>query len=245
MRNIAKLIVIAVFGLGALFMLLGSAGLTNAGSAVLAYATPTPPANAVNLTVNANMPANVATNTNANMAANANANVATNTNANAAPPSATATGDKKMTKSFTLAKDSLDEVHGAVPFDHETHAFGKYSPDGTTAIGCVECHHTDQPKSALKAPLVTSEREVGLTFDSWKASNQKVNECRFCHFQDGNVPDGKEMPVANGKDLTNELAYHVNCNVCHDAAFKARPELKSKKGFATGKDCLICHTKNN
>jgi hypothetical protein len=242
MKNIAKLIVISVFGLGALFMLLGSAGLTKGGSAVLAYATPTPPANAVNTVANA---VNVPANANANAAANTNANVAANTNANAATPATPAAGDKTMTKSFMLAKDSLDAVHGAAAFDHETHAFGKYSPDGTATIGCVECHHTDQPKSALKAPLVTSEREVALTFDSWKASAQKVNECRVCHFQSGDVPDGKEMPVARGKEYDNQLAYHTNCNDCHDAAVKERGALKGKKGFATSKDCLTCHLKNN
>ena len=170
---------------------------------------------------------------------------AVNTAANAAKPPAPAapSGDKKITKTFKLAKDSLSE-YGEVTFDHETHAGGNYSPDGKSPIGCTECHHTDQPKSALKPPLKTSERDVVLTMATWQASNQKVNECRTCHFQDGSVPDGKEMPTQGGKDLNNELAYHINCNSCHDAAFKARPELKGKKGFATSKDCLICHTKN-
>ncbi|MFT3742982.1 MAG: cytochrome c3 family protein [Pyrinomonadaceae bacterium] len=163
-------------------------------------------------------------------------------NAAAKPPAASA-GDKKITKAFLLGKDSLSE-YGEAKFDHETHAEGKYSPDGKSTITCVECHHTDQPKSALKPPLKTSERDVELTMATWQASTQKVNECRACHFQEGNVPDGKEMPELNGKALNNEYSYHVNCNTCHDAAFKARPELKGKKGFATSKDCLICHVKN-
>ncbi len=167
------------------------------------------------------------------------ANAAANTTSN----SVASSGDKKITKKFTLSKDSLSE-YGEAPFDHETHAEGKYSPDGKSVVACVECHHTDQPKSALKPPLVTSERDVALTMETWKASTQKVNECRSCHFQEGNVPDGKTMPELNGKVLNNEYSYHVNCNVCHDAAFKARPELKGKKGFATSKDCLVCHTKN-
>lgn len=171
------------------------------------------------------------------------ANAAANTNANVATTPAAPVGDKKIPKNFTLSKDSLSE-YGEVPFDHDTHAFGKYNPDGTAVVGCVECHHTDQPKSALKAPLVTSERDVVLTMTTWQTSTQKVSNCRTCHFQDGNVPDGKEMPTLGGKDLNNEYSYHVNCNTCHDAAFKARPALKSKKGFATSKDCLVCHTKN-
>jgi len=121
---------------------------------------------------------------------------ATPTPANtAANPPTAAAGDKKITKSFVLSKDSLSE-YGEAKFDHETHAEGKYSPDGTSVVGCVECHHTDQPKSALKPPLLTSERNVVLTMETWKASTQKVNECRSCHFQDGNVPDGKTMPTA-------------------------------------------------
>ncbi|MBK8302281.1 MAG: cytochrome c3 family protein [Chloracidobacterium sp.] len=158
---------------------------------------------------------------------------------------------KKITKSFILSKDSLSE-YGDAAFDHESHAFQMYSPDGKSVVGCVECHHTDQPKSALKPPLLTSERDVALTLESWRSSPQKVNECRACHFQDGNVPDGKEMPTATytdgakstKKDLNNELAYHINCNTCHDAAFKLRPELKKKAGFSTSKDCTICHKAN-
>lgn len=171
-------------------------------------------------------------------------------------PKATATpaaaaSDKTIPKSFVLGKDSLSE-YGEVPFDHDTHAFAKYSPDGKSVVGCVECHHTDQPKSAMSPPYVTSERDVVLTFDNWKTSTQKVSECRACHFQEGSVPDDKTMPsleytVGSRKvtrDLNNELAYHINCNTCHDEAAKLRPEVKRKAGFATSKDCMICHKPN-
>lgn len=218
MRKLAQLIVVSVFLVGGLIAVACSRGANGTGVLSQAAATATPPANA-----------------------------------NAAP-AAPATGDKKMAKKFVLGQDSLDEKYHEVDFDHETHAFQKYSPDGTTSIGCVECHHTDQPKSALKPPLKTSERDVALTFDTWKASSQKVSTCRSCHFQDGSVPDGKEMPTgtyAEGgsskvKDLNNQLAYHLNCNSCHDAAAKLRPELRKKPGFATGepKDCGICHKTN-
>lgn len=162
-----------------------------------------------------------------------------------------ATSDKSIPKHFTLSKDSFSE-YGESEFNHDTHAFQKYSPDGKAVVGCVECHHTDQPKSALKPPLITTEREEVLTFESWKKSSQKVSGCRDCHYQDGNEPDGKEMPTATYKDgdketvkeLNNELAYHINCNTCHDAAVKLRPELKGKDGFATSKDCMICHKEN-
>ncbi|MEJ7623824.1 MAG: cytochrome c3 family protein [Pyrinomonadaceae bacterium] len=168
------------------------------------------------------------------------------------PAPATAPGGKSIPKNFVLGKDSASE-HGEVTFDHDTHASKNYSVDGKSVIGCVECHHTDQPKSALKLPLVTSERDVVLTMDVWKGSTKKVSECRTCHFQDGNVPDGKTMPTVSAtvagkstsKDLNNELAYHINCNTCHDAAAKLRPELKGKKsGFAIGNDCFTCHKQN-
>ena len=230
MKNRAKLIVLAVLGVLVIGISLGIVNQSDLSGFSLAQLSASP------------TPSNTANGANT-------ANVVANAVANAVPPSET--GDKKIPKSFVLGKDSLTE-YGEVHFDHDTHAFGKYSPDGKSAIGCVECHHTDQPKSALKPPLVTSERDVVLTLETWRASTQKVSNCRACHFQDGDVPDDKEMPTATYteggksvvKDLNNELAYHINCNTCHDDAFKLRPEVKSKKGFATSKDCLICHMKN-
>ncbi len=227
MKNLAKLLVIGVFGVGAFAAILSGLRLDDFGAGVLAQAVPTPPANAnANKPVNANMPVNVNANT-------------------------TAASGKTIPKTFTLGKDSQSE-HGEVFFDHDTHAFKNYSPDGKSVVGCVECHHTDQPKSALKLPLITSERDAILTMDVWRASSQKVSTCRSCHFQDANIPDGKEMPTADyttggktvTKDLNNELAYHINCNTCHDAAAKLRPDLKGKKGFATTADCMSCHKAN-
>ncbi|MBC7901706.1 MAG: cytochrome c3 family protein [Saprospiraceae bacterium] len=243
MKSLVKLIIVGVFMLGAAALLFNTAAVSNFGSpafagspsAVIAQQTPTP-----------RPTANTAINS-ANIAANA-MNSVTNAMVNASKPAA---GDKTIPKEFTLGKDSLSE-YGEVPFNHDTHAFKNYSPDGKAVVGCAECHHTDQPKSALKPPLVTSERDVILTMASWRASNQKVNECRFCHFQDGSVPDDKVMPTASytdagktvSKDLNNELAYHINCNTCHDAAVKIRPELKTRAGFAASKDCTICHKSN-
>lgn len=172
-------------------------------------------------------------------AANTNANVAMNPNA--APGNSNSAGDKTIPKEFTLGKDSLDPDYHEVAFNHDNHALLKYSADGQSVMACTECHHTDQPKSALKPPDVTSERDVALTMDVFKSSSQKVSECRACHYQDGNVPDGKTMPTLSGKDMNNQNAFHINCNTCHDNAAKLRPDLKSKAGFATGKDCAKCH----
>lgn len=246
MKTTAKLIVVCVFALLALFALIGRAE----RSAVTAHgaptATPTPKAvNAVNKVANVvNNAANAVTNANMPMnAANAVANVAK-------PPTGPPASGKKIPKSFVLGKDSQTE-EGEVAFDHDTHAFLPYSPDGKSVVGCVECHHTDQPKSMLKPPLFTSERDVLLTMEVWQTSTQKVSGCRDCHFQAGNVPDDKEMPTATytvggkstTKDLNNELAYHLNCNTCHDAAAKLRPELQRKPGFAIGTACFTCHAR--
>jgi hypothetical protein len=231
MRYLAKLMIVLIFAFAGLFGFLHDADRARS-LAQVSNPTPTPPP-----TANMNAPANAA-----RLPANA-----ANAVANAAMP----TGDKKIPKSFTLGKDSQSE-YGEVPFDHDTHAFKMYSPDGKSPIGCAECHHTDQPRSALKPPLVTSERDVVLSLASWQASTQKVKECRSCHFQTGNVPDNATMPTASypergkqvTKDLNNELAYHINCNTCHDAAAKLRPEVKSKPGFATSTDCKTCHRPN-
>ena len=228
MRILGKLIALSVFGLIALVILLNSANRAVTGfpltTEVTRKASPTPTANT---------------------AANAGAPV---TGSN---PSSPAAGDAAFQKMFTLSKDSQSEF-GEVIFNHESHALGSHSADGKSAMGCVECHHTEQPKSELKPPLTTSERDVTLTFEVWKTSTQKVNECRACHFQDGNVPDGKKMPTiqvmkagkATTRNMNNELAFHVNCNTCHDAAAALRPELKTKPGFSTSKDCTKCHKAN-
>ncbi len=253
MNNSVKLVAIAVFGVFVLGWFLNSVGAASVSSRNLIASGPTP---TPLRTTNANAkPMNMAANSavkSANAAADAMpamtppANTASN--ANASKTGSSSPGGSTIPKSFTLATDSQSE-YGEVTFDHDSHAFKMYSPDGKSVMGCVECHHTDQPKSALRPPLSTSERDVAMTFETWKASSQKVNNCRTCHFQDGNIPDGKTMPSATytdggkstTKQLNNQLAYHINCNSCHDAAAKLRPELKKKTGFATSKDCAVCH----
>ena len=151
---------------------------------------------------------------------------------------------KTQPKEVTLLKDSQSDKYGEVPFNHENHSVKKYSPDGTAVLTCVECHHTDQPAAALKAPLKTTERDAALTTaDLEKAGSKPVKTCRTCHLQSGD--DSSPMPVVTyeGKTtptkLTNEVANHNNCNVCHDKAIAARPALKGK---VPGKDdCYPCH----
>jgi hypothetical protein len=96
----------------------------------------------------------------------------------------------------------------------------------------------------LKAPLKTSEREVVLTAEVLSAADAKpVKSCRVCHLQSGD--DSAPMPAIQYADkpaptkLTNEVAYHLNCNLCHDKAIAARPALKGN--VPGSNDCLPCH----
>ena len=159
----------------------------------------------------------------------------------AAPAGNPNTGGKTIPKSFTLGKDSLSE-YGEVAFDHDSHAFKNYSPDGTAVMGCVECHHTDQPKSALKPPLVTSERDVTMTFDVWQKGNFKVSSCRDCHFQDGNVPEGKEMPRRRipTPEVGHQDARQPAC-VSHQLQYVPRRRVQAASGIE--KETGICDHK--
>jgi len=151
---------------------------------------------------------------------------------------------KTQPKEVVLGKDSQSDKYGEVPFNHENHATKTYSVDGKSVLNCVECHHTDQPATALVAPLKTSERDVALTAKLLGAADAKpVKGCRACHLQAGDdsatIPSvtytGKTTPTK----LTNEVAYHTNCNICHDKAIAARPTLKGK--VPGSNDCLPCH----
>ena len=111
-------------------------------------------------------------------------------------------------------------------------------------LSCVECHHTDQPAASLKPPLKTSERNVVLTAEILVPADAKgVKSCRACHLQAGD--DSAPMPVVQYPDkpaptkLNNEVAYHLNCNLCHDKAIAARPALKGK--IPGSNDCVPCH----
>lgn len=151
---------------------------------------------------------------------------------------------KTQPKEVVLDKDSQSDKYGEVAFNHENHATKNYNVDGKSVLACVECHHTDQPASALQPPLKTSERPVALTATVLEAADAKaVKTCRACHLQAGDdsatIPSvtypGKTAPTK----LTNEVAYHMNCNICHDKAIAARPALKGK--VPGSNDCLPCH----
>ena len=151
---------------------------------------------------------------------------------------------KVQPKEVILCKDSQSDKYGETPFNHENHAVKMYSPDGKSVLACVECHHTDQPASGLKPPLKTGERDVVLTAAVLEAATAKpVKSCRACHLQAGD--DSAPMPTIAYPDkpaptkLTNEVGYHLNCNICHDKALAARPTLKGK--VPGSNDCFPCH----
>jgi len=151
---------------------------------------------------------------------------------------------KTQPKEVVLDKDSQSDKYGEVAFNHENHATKNYNPDGATVTACTVCHHTDQPAAALKAPLKTSERDAPLTAALLeKADAKPVKTCRTCHLQAGD--DSSPIPTVVFPDkttptkLTNEVANHNNCNVCHDKAIAARPALKGK--IPGSNDCVPCH----
>src|ERR1043165_690213 len=80
---------------------------------------------------------------------------------------------KTQPKEVTLAKDSQSDKYAEVAFNHENHATKKYSPDGSAALTCVECHHTDQPAASLKPPLKTSECTTVLTAEELAGADSK------------------------------------------------------------------------
>jgi hypothetical protein len=153
---------------------------------------------------------------------------------------------KTQPKETVLDKDSQSDKYGEVAFNHESHSTKNYSVDGQNVLTCVECHHTDQPAANLKAPLKTSERTVVLTAATLQAADAKpVKTCRACHLQAGD--DSATLPTVQYPDkpaptkLTNEIAYHLNCNTCHDRAIAARPAVKGKAPGSN--DCYPCHKK--
>lgn len=164
--------------------------------------------------------------------------------------------DKSATqpdKPIILAKDSPDkrrsELKPEAAFDHAKHATDiSHSLDGKSVTTCVECHHTEQPSAKADQPYLKKfARKATLTASQLESSKEPVVSCRACHFQasteetDEYPPEGVEYPKSTGKrateKITNQVAYHINCNECHDAAMKRDPKLKAPQV------CIDCHTK--
>jgi cytochrome c553 len=164
-----------------------------------------------------------------------------------------AQGGQAPKDEYKLSTDSKKDKTKSisVPFSHLNHATKNYSVDGTKPIGCVECHHTDQPAAeAAKHPPLKSahpaDRAVTLTAETAKdPKTPKVDSCRACHAQEGAKPKvGDAIPEVTYEGdtdptvLDNEQAYHRNCNGCHDQA----TELRKIKTAPTNNECARCHT---
>ncbi|MCA1629951.1 MAG: cytochrome c family protein [Acidobacteria bacterium] len=130
-----------------------------------------------------------------------------------------------------------------VPFSHENHAAKNYSADMKSVLGCAECHHTDQPKAALKGVLKTAERDELLTAALLEKPDAKpVKSCAACHTQEGVKPAGlaaiPEVTYPEESDptiLTNGEAYHRNCITCHESVKKLKADTKAPT------TCASCH----
>ena len=167
--------------------------------------------------------------------------------------SLTAQGHNVAKDEYRLSAAAEKDVTKALPapFSHVNHPTKNHSADGTKRIACVECHHTDQPaaEAAKTPPYKTgypADRTVTLTAaNASDAKTPEVLTCRSCHSQAGDKPKiGDAIPTVTYEGetdptvLDNEIAYHNNCNTCHDKAVELRKELK----IPTSQECIKCHT---
>ncbi|MGB2752112.1 MAG: cytochrome c3 family protein [Pyrinomonadaceae bacterium] len=138
---------------------------------------------------------------------------------------------------------------GKVTFNHVKHNGGEYNIGGP--ILCIECHHTAQPASDLdKIPPHKTVWPIGrttaLTAELFAADPIKagVAACRDCHARSGRKPKLLEAipSIADPETkqvtmVTNQLAFHSACDVCHfEIQFRT---TGSKVPSAT--NCATCH----
>ena len=138
---------------------------------------------------------------------------------------------------------------GRVRFNHVKHNGGEYNADGP--IQCIQCHHTARPAAdLLKIPPHTlvwpKDRDTTLTAELFAEDPKKaaVAACRDCHARAGQKPKLLDMmpaivdPETKQETLvTNEVAFHTACDVCHsEIGFR---NLKTKAPTVT--NCKSCH----
>ncbi|CAN5475415.1 hypothetical protein BH10ACI3_BH10ACI3_22970 [soil metagenome] len=150
-----------------------------------------------------------------------------------------------------LILDTLGKM-GKVTFNHVKHNGGEYKVSGP--IACIECHHTAQPASQLAKypPLETAwpkDRTTTLTIELFAKDPKAagVAACRDCHARAGEKPKLlPEIPVLKDPGsttltkLTNQMAFHQTCDVCHFQISFNRPD--SKVPNATS--CKSCHKRD-
>jgi hypothetical protein len=157
----------------------------------------------------------------------------------------------KPPETIVLAKEAK---LGPVAFNHLKHITENRSPDGTTPIACVECHHTAQPAAeALKHPphktVWPADRTTTLTAELLDKDPKAVAAiCTDCHARADTkpklLPEIPTVKLEGGAEPTvmnNQQAFHINCGGCHDQVVKARPNLDPAP--PTSKKCTVCHKK--
>ena len=157
--------------------------------------------------------------------------------------------DTKPPETIVLGKDAK---LGQVTFNHLKHITENRSADLSKPIDCIECHHTAQPASeAVKHPphktAWPADRTTTLTLDLLAGdANALGAKCRDCHARTGEkpkllpeIPTVKFEGSAEPTVMNNQQAFHHNCNDCHDAVAKAKPDSTGP----TSKKCTTCHKK--
>ncbi len=154
----------------------------------------------------------------------------------------------KMPEVIVLAQDAK---LGKVTFNHVKHNGGEYSADGAGPIACIGCHHAAQPVSELAKfpPLKTAwpaDRTTTLTAELFNKDPKAaaVAACRDCHARVGQVPKlMPEIPVVKEPGtttllkMTNQMAFHKACDVCHFEVKIQRPDSKTPNAT----QCNSCH----
>lgn len=138
---------------------------------------------------------------------------------------------------------------GLVAFNHVKHNGGDYNTDGP--IQCTQCHHTAMPAADLRLipPHKTvwpAGRDTTLTADLFAEDPKKagVAACRDCHARAGSkpkllraIPSIKDPDTGVRTLVTNMVAFHTACDVCHfQIGFRSND---SKAPNET--NCVSCH----
>jgi hypothetical protein len=167
-------------------------------------------------------------------------------------------GLEEPTEPLLFSNDNDAKFIAKAAFDHNKHSReATYSVTGTAVSTCAECHHADQAATTPGVPSYYKlfERKGLLTSATLASEGQAVSSCRVCHLSsreaevEGYPPEGVAYPdsesdkrdVYGDKALNSEIAYHINCIVCHERAKKARPTYQFK--FLPTNKCTDCHTK--
>ena len=162
------------------------------------------------------------------------------------------------TEPLLFSTDNDARFIAKAAFDHTKHSQdANYSVTGKTASTCAECHHTDQAATSPGVPAYYKlfERKDLMTSKALADGSQLVSSCRVCHLSsrepeiEGYPPEGILYPdgesdkrdVYGDKALKSEIAYHVNCIVCHERSKQARPSYQFK--FLPTSKCTDCHFK--